>query len=521
MELLTHEILSQSLTCKGTMQITLEEDVNVSDTKPDIDQIIKLQGNIQIGTVTPGEGQVLLSGDLSFSLLYMTSDDFRPLHNMSGKLPFQETIHIDDATPGDEVFCHYELEDCQAELINSRKIRIRALISFQCCQEKQQECQVGVDIVDSENLQIKPDHLTYTRLANQKRDYFRIKDSFELPKAKPSMDSILYYEMTPQNMQTRTVEDGIRFIGDLQVFLLYLPEGEEHRIEYLEEELPFDGVLSCPEIHEGTIFSLELLGTRKSLDIQTDEDGENRVVDLELNLEYFMKFYEEDDFHYLKDAYSTSCMLLPTMESISSKKLAMKNQSTLRLSEELNLDASHLPVLQLCNASGSIKIDEQEIVSDGIQLEGMVELELLYITKDDLRPLALQKTVLPFSHKIDCKGIQPEDDYELQTSVNQINVILLDENSIEAKVSINFCTYVFTHQSTEMITAIEEKPLDMEQLQNMPGLVGLIVDKNNDLWSIAKEYHTTMGDIMELNGLESDVVKPGDRLLLLKKVDML
>ena len=60
---------------------------------------------------------------------------------------------------------------------------------------------------------------------------------------------------------------------------------------------------------------------------------------------------------------------------------------------------------------------------------------------------------------------------------------------------------------------------DLERLQKMPGIVGFIVSDNSSLWDIAKEYQTSPESIMELNGLTSEEVHPGDRLLLAKQVD--
>ena len=41
----------------------------------------------------------------------------------------------------------------------------------------------------------------------------------------------------------------------------------------------------------------------------------------------------------------------------------------------------------------------------------------------------------------------------------------------------------------------------MEELQNRPGLGGAILQKaGDDLWTIAKENHTTIQDILETNG---------------------
>lgn len=532
MELLTRNIFSQNIICRGDIQVTLEEDVNVSDSKPDIDKIVKLQGEIQISSVTPAEEKVHIRGQLQFSLLYTTSDDFRPIHNMKGQIPIEETINMEGLQPEQDVLSHFDLEDCQAKLINSRKVSIRALVTIQCCQEHQKIVSAGTDIVSEaaartemetmpapDGLHRQFDQFSFTHLVNYKKDVFRIKDELPLPKGKSNVDTILYYEILPQNLQSRMMEDGIRFLGDMKIFLLYIPEDEERRLEYLEAELPFDGVLSCEECDEEMVPDIELLGLTKSMEIRGDEDGENRILDLELSLNFRIKFYQDEVFDYLKDAYSTACTLQLEQEDVDCRKLLMKNQSVLRISDHIKIGENDIPIAQICNATGTVKIDERTVVEDGIQLEGVVELDVLYLTEDDSSPLALLKGTIPFSHVIEIKGIQPEDDYELQSLINQISVVMLDGQEIEAKIVLSLCAFVFTHQKQQIITGITEAPLDMERLQAMPGLVGFIVEENGSLWNIAKEYNTTVDSIMKLNGLEKDWVKQGDRLLLLKQID--
>lgn len=197
----------------------------------------------------------------------------------------------------------------------------------------------------------------------------------------------------------------------------------------------------------------------------------------------------------------------------------MKNQSVVRVSDRIHVNQDTDAILQICNATGTIQIDEQEIIENGISLEGVVELEILYITENDERPLAIARGTIPFTHTIEIRGISPEDDYELQSTINQISVIMLDSQEIEAKIILNLCAFVFTHNTQQIITQIQEQPLDMEHLQSMPGLVGFIAEKEGSLWNIAKEYNTTVENIMQLNQLDHDYVKPGDRLLLLKQID--
>lgn len=52
MDLKTAQITSNQIVCHSDTQITLENDMNVPDSKPDIDKIIKIEGNISSNSVS-------------------------------------------------------------------------------------------------------------------------------------------------------------------------------------------------------------------------------------------------------------------------------------------------------------------------------------------------------------------------------------------------------------------------------------------------------------------------------------
>ena len=70
-----------------------------------------------------------------------------------------------------------------------------------------------------------------------------------------------------------------------------------------------------------------------------------------------------------------------------------------------------------------------------------------------------------------------------------------------------------------IISKVEEKPLDRQKIQEMPGITVYIVKTGDTLWDIAKRFYTTVEEICGLNELETDEVQPGYPLLLVKKVE--
>ena len=141
---------------------------------------------------------------------------------------------------------------------------------------------------------------------------------------------------------------------------------------------------------------IEVSIASKEATAKPDEDGENRLLDIELILKLQMKFYEDNEMQILDDAYSTSCNLQLSKENINYEKLLMKNQSSVRISDHVKINNGE-NILQICSSSGTIQVDEQEITDEGIQIEGAVTLDILYITDNDDRPLSMAKGIIPLT----------------------------------------------------------------------------------------------------------------------------
>ena len=60
----------------------------------------------------------------------------------------------------------------------------------------------------------------------------------------------------------------------------------------------------------------------------------------------------------------------------------------------------------------------------------------------------------------------------------------------------------------------------MKKIQAMPGILIYMVKTGDELWDIARRYHTSVEEIRELNGLnENQELSPGTPILVVKKVE--
>ena len=84
---------------------------------------------------------------------------------------------------------------------------------------------------------------------------------------------------------------------------------------------------------------------------------------------------------------------------------------------------------------------------------------------------------------------------------------------------INLNALVLRRWKEELITDIQEKELDPQKLEQMPGIVCYLVQSGDTLWDVAKRFYTTTDSICELNELEEEELKPQQALLIVKKTE--
>ena len=300
---------------------------------------------------------------------------------------------------------------------------------------------------------------------------------------------------------------------------MYVGESDDNSLEYYETELTFNGMIDCGGCSDDMIDNITCNILNKSMEVKPDSDGEQRIVDVEVVLDLDIKAYQEDEVEAISDVYSPQRECIPTYREAVYENLLVKNSSKNRITDRIRIDESKPDILQICHASGTVKIDDMTMVEDGIEVEGVIDVNLLYISSDDAHPLNSMKGVVPFTQIIEVRGINEDCVYDIQSSLEQMNVMMVDSDEIEVKVSLTLSTIVFEKIHENIMVDLDTQDIDIEKLQELPSVIGYIVKKDETLWDIAKKFYTTMEALQEMNELESTTVHTGDKLLILKQMD--
>ena len=501
--------IHMSLT-KGSkeLMITVDDDFILSEGKPDIVGKIKERGEVVIDRVKGMDDKVLVAGYLHYRVLYRTEQGFDCTED---KIPFEEIVKLEGVTPQDIFKCVHYLEDLSVHIIHSRKINVKALIRINITAKALYDRE-AVEKISMDNLQSKTKKINVMTLLSSEKDVFRIREGINLPVSGDTVDKLLWYEMEMEGLEYRLRDGELGIKGELSVFCIYsLSQGEE--LNYYNEKIPFSGKLELNNNPEDAYADINATITEKNMTLRADNNGEPKLLDVEVIMDLDIKAYAEEKVEVLEDAYSPACDLEITREKIECENIVMKNNFQCKAEGAWGL--IDRDAIRLLNSMGTVFIEEIISTTDGLVAEGAVIVDVLYEKSDKDNKLGFVRYKLPFSQKIEGVPYNDAYIYSCKTEGLKINTVLMN-NEISIKCVLGIDMMLTKVMEDEIITNIKEGEPDYNRVKNLPGITGYIIRQGDTLWDIAKRYGTTIDKIMETNNMSSEEIQSGMKLLVVK-----
>lgn len=514
MELRKESVQVLRIKSKATSQVTFDVDYNVPDAKPDIGRMIQSKGEVSMDEVRLGEGRAFIKGSLLADILYV-GEEAGNVYSMTAKLPFEETLNLEGIASGDKICLKWEIEDLSVHVIHSRKLNIKAVVTFRAVVDEMKGIQLPVEVCE-ENVSVKKKKIPLMNLMVHKKDTLRIKDEMTISSNKPNIGDLLWYTMSVRGLDLRPENQLLRARGELAVFALYTGDDEGNTLQWAEYTLPFEREVECSGCQEEMIPNIDASVMHQQLEVKPDADGEERILSADVVLELDMKLYREEEYDLVQDVYSPLKECVPQGKTETLDGLLVRNFSKCRITDRIQVKETQGKILQLCSSQGTVKIDKTRLVENGIQADGILLLKVLYVVGNDDMPLYSMEGMIPFTHVIEAQGIREGCSYYLQAELEQLSTMMADSNELEVRAVLDLNVLVQQPVEEQIIERIEEKPFDMEKIQGMAGITVYMVKPGESMWDIAKRFYTTKEEIIRMNELPDDLLTPGQPLLLVK-----
>lgn len=512
MELIKKNIHLDRIKCRASSQITLEDDRNVPDQKPDMERILFKRGRVEIDEWKTSEDHVTVKGRLQFSILYMTEDGY--VSRMDGEIPFDEQIYMEGIGNGDTVEIQTELEDLKIEMINSRKLSLHALLSLSLCAPELYEEELATELYHEGAVETKKSLLSLTEVAIVKKDIVRLKQEMEMPQSYPNIFEILWEDAEPAGITFEAMDGEIRMQGELRVFLLYEGEGDEKNLHCFEKVIPFQEMLECQGCREGMIPEIFCQVSHNEIEVRADFDGEDRVACLELAFDLDMKLYKQEQIETLTDVYGIENDVQVIRGQGSFNRELIRAFGKTKLAEQVKLPAGEEGIVEICHADGTVRVEETQYTENAAIIVGTLFLAVLYQGEEER--LFSFSTELPFSYELEAANVTQACCHRLTAALEQLAVTRLAADELDVKAVLSFALTAICSSQEEVIKEVTASEGDAADRKAMPGIVVHIARANEELWGLGKKYYVPLQRLRELNHLSSDTLKEGEKILIVR-----
>ncbi len=523
MNLKNEQILQSGVVFTKEIQITLDDDFNVQDTKPDIEAIVREWGNVSIDSVSEKDLSVQIKGNLDFAAAYAGKGvSSGALVKMTGGIPFDEDINLPDNSRSGNINCTARIDDLAIKAVNSRKISVKAIVTLiiTCCREEWIELGCELETEQEENIAVKRKKISYTQMCVDMRDNLRIRQSISLPSGLPNIGEILWEELTLRSLNSVMTDEGLMISGELAAFIIYMSDADNPKVQWYEGSAAFEEKLDLSGSSQDMVCFVKYSLLSCSVEPKANYDGEMRDIALEMVTALDVKGYQDKERFIIEDVYAPCGEVSVETQDIVLKRLVMRNNSRCKVSSQIDVKDNNMIQIISCTAKAHIdSIDEDD---GGMTAEGVMVVDIMYVTSLDSSPIRSVSEAIPFSHKLTGADTGAGADMETVVLVDSVGAVMTGNGEIQVNARITIDVIEFADSSLKAVTGCESAEYNQEEFLKAPCIVGFIANGNDNLWTIAKQNHTTVELIRQENRnlpehCDEDYVVPArEKLLLIK-----
>lgn len=500
----------------ATTQISLEEDQNISDQKPDAFQIICKKACVKTEEVRPQEDAVHIKGTLLYQVLYLTDEKEKRLCNLEGEIPFEEKLYTSQNIANENIRVTTRVEDLMIRLINSRKLNIRCIIAVSVTQDELYDEEVVVDVDEPNSCEILKKPLDITTIVLDTRDIYRIKEEIPLPDGMPNIYNVLWKNVRVDGLNFIPMEGRIGVQGEWTAFFLYEGEEEENLPKYFEVVRPFSGIIEVPDCQENMILCVECENDPPQIEVRSDYDGEERLIGMDMELKLYIKLYQNTVMSIVADAYGLNEPLEPIMKDSTCEHMLKKEIGKIKLNDTWENRENPQENLQILHVDGTIVDERIQPKEEEVQLSGVVHMELLCSTDDETAPYRCISIDMPYQQMINIMGAKEDCPYFGKVCIEQLMANVQGER-IEVRALLSYQINVYQKIMKPLLAGMG-KIMENNNETSLPVMSVYFAKDKEAIWEVGKKYRVSLNGIRTVNQLNADELADGQKILIVKEM---
>lgn len=498
--------------CSASIKAITESDIIVPDSKSDCLSILEVDALPELSEKYISKDYITLTGSVNYKILYMGEDN--KIENIEYSAPFSKQIDAAGCDDSMTSFIKCSVSHVEYSVINSRKLNVKSVMNVDAKAYSRSDIPLISSISGDVSLPAKTKSVNNFNLSICSSHGFEIDESVKLPPAGPDIDSILKYDVRITDQELKVVINKVVARGNLMLSTLYVNEGE---IYSSENEIPFthiadvDGI--SPDMYTTADYEIKNISCQRNL----DDDATMSVINIKADVGLTIRAYDEKKVEYISDVYSPDYDIEVESQKICVTEMIDTQTAQCTISESF---LSKEDVERIYSVTSKSFVDEVILNQNSVTVNGFVNAVVLCKSSGEKSGTHSVSGDIPFSCTLPVAR-----SYEIKNAFAEASSFVEHESySIEGGSNIKLRLIVRLNSTVKRSFAIDavtnisfdqEKKIDKS---NQAGITIYFVQSGDDMWNIAKRYHTTSSEINSVNNLDENAsLSVGQQLLIPKR----
>ncbi len=502
------EISLNKLVLDTATEQPIDINFTLPDYCPDINKILKCQVKPMIQNRSINSNKLGIEGNIKVRLLYL-DEEKQVIRNFSHSVPFNCSLDIKHQ--GNElinpiIFTKEKIEYINCRAISPRRMNISGAFSIKA-RVLVKSSQKIVNTIEDENVQQKLEKVSASIVSGETEKSFIISEILELAQNKTPIENIIRSDVIPILDEVKLIDGKIIIKGEICIKVMYQSDVENNNIQTMQYSVPMSQILSVDGVNEECLCEAKVNLLSYNMDIATNSDGENSLIECEMHFIAAVIAYEKKSFTLISDAYSTrhdmqleygnvylENVLENSFESATFKEIIEPSNNTIT---EI-IDVWNDILYPMSNSAKSIK--------------GKYNICILAKGEDGV-PIYIEK-LSEFDYTFGSSEIGENVTVDPDMNISNLTYRISGNGSIEVKVEMRFNFSIKVNRSYKSIvyaTADENKEKEIDKDSS---LIIYYAKEGESVWDIAMRYGSSPEKIKQENDICTENLS-SDKMLLI------
>lgn len=471
-------------------EITVYQDVIVPDSKPDILNTINTTATVCIKNKNAQDDKLNVCGQVCLNIIYLADNPNDNIRGISSKMDFDEMIAVQGIRKNMDIYIVTRIKNIETKVLNGRKINVKAVLELNITAYHEEDEQVVTKIMGDRDIQVLEESTNISTLVGSGREVLHTKEAIRSSN-EDEISEILNFSIDIQDRDEKVSYNKILTKADASVEVMYL--SEEGKIGVINTKVPIISFIEIPNIQETDICRTNY--EINNIELRLDNEDE-RAINLELETEISCNVYKEENISVIEDLYSPFSNIIfeeDRMEVISDLSSDRRKFS---VKEKVKID--ELEKGNLLNVQIEPKVSSYQRNNGKVLVQ--IDLDAKYIfTRNESNVLDIKKIKIPVEYTLDNLDLRSDEEIGLEVEVINKEIIVNDAE-VTNLIDLNLLSERYRVKNINSIDEIrEEEREDFEDYS----VVIYVIKKGDTLWNIAKQFGTTVDDIVRINRIEN------------------